>query len=128
MNGLFILSGILAIVTCFSHAAWGEKRIIQNLRKSNATSLTKASFHVSWHQLSAFLFVTGSFLIMYGLQLSLALFDFFIGYVISVFLVQNIVFIVINVRFYQETLLAALYPVINVFVMITLLTIGTLLL
>ncbi|TMW73925.1 hypothetical protein [Alteribacter natronophilus] len=128
MNGFFIVSGILAIVTCFAHAAWGEKRIIKDLRKSDATSLTKASFHVSWHQLTAFLFVTGSFLTLYGIGMPITFFDFFIAYVLSVFLAQNIVFIALNVRLYPETFLSALYPVINVFIMVGFIVLGSFLL
>ncbi|MFC1537614.1 hypothetical protein ACFL4P_02180 [Gemmatimonadota bacterium] len=64
MNVFFLISGVLAIILAVTHAVWGEKLIIPDLKKSGLPDLAKIGFHISWHQISMVLLVSGISLVV----------------------------------------------------------------
>ncbi|MFC5712021.1 hypothetical protein ACFPU1_04460 [Thalassorhabdus alkalitolerans] len=120
MNAFYLLAGFVAVATAFTHAAWGERVIVPELKKSKMNELARAGFHIAWHQVTALLFAGGIALIL------VSMFAGVIGDMAAVLLVafilfnNIIVFLTVSRLKYPKVTSRTLPPITNSIVMILL--------
>jgi len=67
MNLFYLAGGLLSVFLSLTHAFWGEKFLVPELKTCNLSELTKVGYYNPWHQITNTLLISGLALIVISL-------------------------------------------------------------